>query len=192
MMRHPLQRRRQRGMALITSILLLVVLTILALSMMRSYGIEERIAGNTRDKQRALNAAISAQQYAENWLVSGVNTASANCTGVVPSTTGQVCTNGLTPITLLQLPWAAGITYSQFTSNQGNNVVNTVNATNPTAGTYSQAPVYYITDLGQPAGGAGELYQIDAVGYGGSSSTVSIVESTYIVSSNIPQDPTQP
>ena len=56
------KRQRQRGMALITSILLLIVLTIMALSMMRSYGVQERIAGNTRDKQRAFNAAVSAQQ----------------------------------------------------------------------------------------------------------------------------------
>lgn len=189
MMRSAPRNHRQRGMALITSILLLVVLTILALSMMRSYGIEERIAGNTRDKQRSFNAAVSAQQYAEYWLTSGTGTASGVCGSVVPSTTGQVCTNGLTnPIAL---PWAAGVTYSQFTNNQGNNVVNTVSAS-ASAGTYSLAPVFYITDLGVPASGTGELYQIDAVGYGGSQATVSVVESTYVVSTNTPQDPTQP
>ena len=58
----------QRGMALITAMLLLIVVTIMALSMFRSYGVEERLAGNTRDKQRAINAAVSAQQYAESWL----------------------------------------------------------------------------------------------------------------------------
>jgi type IV pilus assembly protein PilX len=189
MMMHLHKRQRQRGMALITSILLLIVLTIMALSMMRSYGVQERIAGNTRDKQRAFNAAVSAQQYAEYWLSNSANTASAICAGVVPSTTGQVCTNPLT--NLSTLPWAAGVTYSQFTTNAGNNVVNTVSSTG-TAGSYALAPVFYITDLGPPASGSGELYQIDAVGYGGSLGTVAIVESTYVVSSNIPQDPTNP
>jgi type IV pilus assembly protein PilX len=186
---------RQRGMVLITSILLLIVLTIMALSMMRNYGVEERIAGNTRDKQRAFNAAVSAQQYAEFWLTSGTNITPATCSSVVPSTTGQVCTNGLTTATLNALPWAAGVTYTQFTANQGGNTVQsylTAGAPTP-VGTYALAPVFYIQDLGfPPAGGTGELYQIDAVGYGGSSGTVAIVESTYIVSSNIPQDPTQP
>jgi type IV pilus assembly protein PilX len=187
------KRQGQRGMALITSLLLLIVLTIMALSMMRSYGIEERIAGNTRDKQRAFNAAVSAQQYAEYWLSSGVNTAPATCASVVPSTTGQVCSNALTSTTLNALPWAAGVTYTQFTTSQGGSTVaNTVSSTSPGVGTYSLAPVFYITDLGPPASGSGELYQIDAVGYGGSQSTIAIVESTYVISSNSPQDPTQP
>ena len=55
---------------------------------------------------------------------------------------------------------------------------------------YSKVPAYYITLLGTTA--SSSIYQIDAVGYGGSSGTVAIVESTYVVSSNIPQDPTQP
>ena len=185
------QMRRQRGMALITSILLLIVLTIMALSMMRSYGVEERIAGNTRDKQRAFNAAVSAQQYAESWLLSGSNPPSAACTAVVPSTTGQVCSNALTSTTLYALPWSAGVTFSQFTTNEGNGVVGTLTA--GTAGSYAAAPVFYIADLGPTTSGpAGELYQIDAVGYGGSQSTVTIVESTYVLSSNTTQDPTQP
>jgi len=191
MIRSTTMPRRQRGMALITSILLLVILTIMALSMMHSYGVEERIAGNTRDKQRAFNAAVSAQQYAESWLLSGTSTPSATCTTVVPSTTGQVCTNGLTATTLYALPWAAGVTYSPFTTDQGNGVKSTLTA--GAAGSYSNAPVFYVTDLGPTTSGpAGELYQIDAVGYGGSQNTVAMVESIYAITSSTTQDPTQP
>jgi len=57
--------RAERGMALITGLLMLLVVTIIGLSMFRSYGMQEKIAGNTREKDRALNAAISAQQFAE-------------------------------------------------------------------------------------------------------------------------------
>jgi type IV pilus assembly protein PilX len=179
-------------MALITSILLLIVLTIMALSMMRSYGIEERIAGNTRDKQRAINAAISAQEYAEIWLKGGTNTTAAACTSTVSSPV--VCSNPLTAANLNTLPWSGGVTYTQFTADGGNGVRNYLTSQgNTPIGTYSAAPVYYIADLGPVTlGTPGELYQIDAVGYGGSQSTVAIVESTYFVSTNIPQDPTQP
>ncbi|MGB6309570.1 MAG: PilX N-terminal domain-containing pilus assembly protein, partial [Steroidobacteraceae bacterium] len=52
-----------------SSLLLLLVVTIIALSMFRSFGIQEKIAGNMREKQRALQAATSAQQYAETWLL---------------------------------------------------------------------------------------------------------------------------
>ena len=65
----------QRGVALVTSLLLLLIITILALSMFRSFGTQERIAGNLREKERALHAADSAQQYAEWWLLQGNNTA---------------------------------------------------------------------------------------------------------------------
>ena len=58
-------------MVLISSLLLLLVVTILAVAIFRSYGVEEKIAGNQREKQRALHAAESAQQYAEWWLSSG-------------------------------------------------------------------------------------------------------------------------
>jgi type IV pilus assembly protein PilX len=103
-----------------------------------------------------------------------------------------VCTNSVG--TLNTLPWAAGVTYIPFTANQGGSTVQTtVSSTSPSVGSYALAPVFYIQDLGAPpAGGTGELYQIDAVGYGGSSGTVAIVESTYVVSTNSPQDPTQP
>ena len=61
-------RNAQCGMVLISSLLLLIVVTIIALSMFRSFGIQEKIAGNMREKQRALSAAVSAQQFAERWL----------------------------------------------------------------------------------------------------------------------------
>src|SRR5271170_7070516 len=82
---------RQRGMALITAMLLLIVVTIMALSMFRSYGVEERLAGNTRDKQRAINAAVSAQQYAETLLASGTAPPSGLCPAGVLPLGSEVC-----------------------------------------------------------------------------------------------------
>ena len=165
---------RQRGVVLISAMLLLLVLTIMGLSMFRSFGEQERIAGNVREKQRALNAAESAQQYAEFWLLNGAVPATGACAGVISSNTGQVCINA--PADFTVVPWAAGVTYTGFTST----AVNTVSGTNaPTAGSYYAAPVFYITDLG--IYGTGELYQIDAVGYGGTPNAVAVVESTYVI-----------
>jgi type IV pilus assembly protein PilX len=165
----------QRGVALITAMLLLLVLTIMGLSMFRSFGMQEKIAGNVREKQRALNAAESAQQYAEYWLSTGTVPATGTCTGKVPSSgSGQVCSPSAVDFTAM--PWTAGVTFTQFTSGS----VNTVSGTNtPTTGSYYAAPIYYITDLG--ANGNGELYQIDAVGYGGTPDAVAVVESTYVI-----------
>jgi type IV pilus assembly protein PilX len=195
----------QRGMALITAMLLLIVVTIMALSMFRSYGVEERLAGNTRDKQRAINAAVSAQQYAESWLASGTAPASGVCPGgfVPSSTSGEVCSKPAIPIDFSNWPWAAGVTYTQFTSNAINGVSNVISATGTKdvlaagvltqSASYAQAPVFYITDLGPNAGfPAGEVYQVDAIGFGGQSNTVAVVESTFVIGTNTPNSLTGP
>src|SRR5262249_10281238 len=84
-------RSRQAGMLLVSSMLLLVIVTILALSMFRSVGVQQKIAGNLREKQRALHAAESAQQYAEWWLSNGTNAASASivCANLLNANLGQ-------------------------------------------------------------------------------------------------------
>jgi type IV pilus assembly protein PilX len=179
----PILRRKQSGMALVTAILLLVVMTIMAISMMRSYGVEEKIAGNTREKERALNAAVSAQQYAEYWLSANASPVAAGCAGVVSSAIGQICTLPL--LDFSAVPWASGVTYTQFTSNPIDGVTNTIAAVGASQGTYYAAPVFYITDLGPNKGApVGELYQIDATGYGGTPNAVAVVESTYVITSN--------
>jgi type IV pilus assembly protein PilX len=186
---------RQRGMALITALLLLVVVTIMALSMFRSYGTQERIAGNTRDKQRAFNAAVSAQQFAESSLLTGSFPSTGTCSGIVSSSTGQVCSNPLVNVTTV--PWTIGVTYTPFTSNSVNGVTNSIQAVKATADVYSgsvltqsasyaAAPVFYITDVGpnKDPTAPGEVYQIDALGYGGTANTVAVVESTFLISTN--------
>jgi len=178
-------------MALITALLLLVVVTVMAVSMFRSYGMQEKIAGNTREKQRALSAAISAQNYGEWYLSqSGLVGAPVACTAFVPSTTGQVCTAPLADFTAT--PWTAGVTYTLFTTNQNNGVQTTVGA--PAAGvtsSYFQAPQFYVTDLGvcNTCSPKGELYQVNAVGYGASPNAVAVVESTYLISTPAPINP---
>jgi type IV pilus assembly protein PilX len=170
-------------MLLVSSLLLLLVVTILALSMFRSVGMQERIAGNVREKQRALHAAESAQQYAEWWLASGTNAASAAivCTSLLNANLGQgqVCSNKLAAVVgnVTIVPWqSAGVDMGvNFTPPNM-----TVTATSD-VGTYVAPPRFYISDLGKAASGQGEVYQIDAVGYGGSTSAVAVVESTFSV-----------
>jgi type IV pilus assembly protein PilX len=85
-------------MVLVSSLLLLIVVTIIALSMFRSFGIQEKIAGNMREKQRALQAAVSAQSFAENWLeTNSAGTVSSPCAGPLNANAGlvQICSNTL-------------------------------------------------------------------------------------------------
>ena len=170
-------RPPQRGFALITGLLLLVVLTLIAVTMFRSFGTEEQIAGNTREKQRAVNAAVSAEQWAEWWLDSGTAPGSADCTvGVVGSSPGEVCNTALPDFT--QIPWSTGVTFTQF--NQ------TLAGQSGPQFNYFASPAFYVTYMGNNPGLGGDVYQIDAYGYGANASTVAVVESTYVVSKGPP------
>src|SRR5271170_135399 len=92
-------RSEQRGVVLVSSLLLLLVVTIMALSMFRSFGMQEKIAGNMREKQRALQAAESAQIYAEQWLITNAATsAPVVCASPLLNANqlqGQICSNKL-------------------------------------------------------------------------------------------------
>ena len=52
---------------------------------------------------------------------------------------------------------------------------------NPTRGSYFALPRFYIADLGPSADGQGEVFQVDATGYGGNQNSVAVVESTVAV-----------
>lgn len=64
--------RRQRGMVLVVSLIILVVITLLAISAMRVTTLEERMAGNTRDRQLAFQAAEYALREAQDYLSTAV------------------------------------------------------------------------------------------------------------------------
>jgi type IV pilus assembly protein PilX len=175
---------RQRGVALVTSLLLLVIITILALSMFRSFGTQEKIAGNLREKERALHAANSAVQYAEWWLTRTNNTAAGAiaCTVSLAATptSGQICNQ--TPQQALWDPtqpsqWPAQVTYAP----PGMLFV----ATGPGNPPYFATPAFWIADRGVSADGSGEAYQIDAYGYGSAASTVAVVESAYEIQQGV-------
>ena len=185
------RKSTQFGMVLITTMLLLVVVTILALAMFRGVSLEERIAGNIMEKQRALQAAVSAQQYGEQWLATNVtSTPPVDCSAQASSSTATpaICTDILSTsldsgASVGNVPWKIGggaVGYSY-------NPVNTATSTNyfpiNTAGglsTYYAAPVVYISQLGIDATLSNAVdYRVDAWSYAGAQSTVAVVESTY-------------
>ncbi len=181
--RHP---RRDLGMVLITSLLLLLVVTLLALAMFRGVGLENRIAGNVLDKQRALQAATSTDVYAEQWLVNNepsttaVTCSASTFSGAAP----PICLNTLTSVTgetALDVPWSVGYSYNPSTTVTGATTLFPIGTTNLPANYYG-APTFYISYLGTDATYnylKAQDYQIDAWSYGGSNSTVAVVESIY-------------
>ncbi len=173
-------------MALVSAILLLLVITILSVGMFHSFGMQERIAGNAREKERATHAAESAQTYAEWWLSTsgGINaTSGAACSAALTAAT--ICTNvisGSTTPSVSTSSWNIAASYQPSNMNIG-----TAGSGNAgTADYYIQAPQYYISflasDYNSKGGSLVSAYQVDGMSYGGNNNTVSVVESTYLVS----------
>lgn len=187
-------RSAQQGVVLISSLLLLLVVTLMALSMFRSFGIQEKIAGNVREKQRALQAANSAQQYAEWWLANqsaavyavsqgGASYADSTCTARpidANLASPQICTtatslaviSGTTPALWPSSAGTVGAAYTPPNMNVSNSSA---------ANFYPVRPHFYIADMGALASGRGESYQIDAYGYGLTNTAIAVVESTVAV-----------
>jgi type IV pilus assembly protein PilX len=193
-------RRGQSGMVLVSAMLLLLVVTIMAMSMFRSFGMQEKIAGNTREKQRALQVAMSTQQYAEWWLTTQSNAPRAVSMGLAADA-AAVCANnvvldanqGQGQICLNSLPsqlgtsnltnWANSKTPNStagggvaYTPPLLNYTGSDTNASVPDI--YAARPRFYIGDLGPLPTGRGEVYQVDAYSFGESAATAAIVEST--------------
>jgi type IV pilus assembly protein PilX len=178
--------RSARGMALVSALLLLVVMTVLGVAMFRSFGTLERIAGNTREKQRALSAATSAQTFGEWYLMSsgGINATDGTACpagAVTAPATVQVCSTVLANASKPS-SWPSWMNYTPPTMPVGGSAGVGV------ADNYILAPAFYIAFLGgkfendQLGGTQTNTYQIDAAGYAGSANSVAVAESAYNVS----------
>lgn len=78
---------RQRGAALITSLIFLVILTLLGLTAIQTSSLEERMSGGSRNRSLAMQSGEQALRYAEqDILLSG---------RVTPSAANANCTNGI-------------------------------------------------------------------------------------------------
>ena len=172
-------RSKQDGMALVAALLLLLVLTMLGVGMFRSFGLQEHIAGNTRERQRALHAAAVGQSYAEWWLTAnkGANAQQGgDCSSVGVVTTPTICTQALaTPVTL---PWSTSVTYAPTGMKTG--------ATNAgQVDNYYYAPNFYIQWVSgfydKTSGASVNNYLVDANGYAGTTTAAAVVESSFTV-----------
>lgn len=179
-------RAFERGMALISALLLLLVTTMLGVAMFRSFGFLEAVAGNTREKQRALHAAQAAQDYAEWWTTQsqGQNaTAGKTCPSGIDSNLANVTPCNIVLANPAQLPWATGFAYTPPGMSTGASNIGT-------AGNFIRAPVFYISfisNIFKTSNGTQIntfTYQIDAAGNAGTTNSAAVVESMYQVSTS--------
>ena len=67
-MRHHLQHDKQRGIALIIGLLMLVIMTMIGVTAVRSTLLEEKMAGNLKDQNVAFQSAEAALRVGEMYL----------------------------------------------------------------------------------------------------------------------------
>ncbi len=186
---HPAPRgSTQRGFILVTGLLFLVVITLVAVAMFRSTGLMDRVSANARDKQRSFEAAQSALQYGEWWLSvnkPGSTTAPCNAPLVSGDTVANVhvCTADIQS-DFLSATWTKGFTYTPpnlaSLSGSGNAGGQVTSATDSDV-KYYNLPGFYLKFLGYSATKNGNIYQVTAYGYGGNTTTMTVLRSTYLV-----------
>ncbi|CAG9176556.1 hypothetical protein LMG23992_03310 [Cupriavidus laharis] len=175
-------RRTAGGFVLVVGMLFLVIMTLFAVAMFRSVGVQESIAGNTRDKQRAFEAAHNAMKYGERWLGLGKGGTGTDCEASVTTATApngiQVCRAALARP--MALPWATRADYRPPTM--------TVAAGGGMAGAdinYQRQPGLYVQYLGATPDQRFQLYRVSAAGFGGNEDTAAVLQSTVEVGDGI-------
>jgi len=88
--------QRQRGISLVVALILLIATSILAIAVLRSSSLQERMSANLRDRSLAFQAAEAALRYAQDDVLAVGNWHSALPTAAHCSSLG-VCPAGSAP-----------------------------------------------------------------------------------------------
>jgi type IV pilus assembly protein PilX len=163
-------KARQSGAVLIISLLLLVVLTVLGVVMMQTTRMQERMAGNTRDLNAALQTAEAGLRYGENVLAGYGSLPDA--TSALPCT---VCTKGTLPVAIAdptQFDWGVDAqTYG-----------NVMPANSPAPPQYTTEELGFVPDSlvgGQDPPEGRDFYQVTSHSGGLTGQANTVLQSTY-------------
>ncbi len=165
--------KKQQGAVLIVGLIMLLVMTLIGLSAMRSTILEEKMAGNYRDSNIAFQVAEAALRDGENDILCDGCTRGSPISGL--TNFNASCTDGLCD------GWTP--TVWTDTGKMGNAIgYGTYTGATAIAGV-AAAPKYLVEGKRCIAAGWASwkyCYQITATGYGGSSNTARIIQEVYI------------
>ncbi|MCO6413926.1 MAG: hypothetical protein J5I92_14390 [Thiogranum sp.] len=181
--KHSTSRSQQHGAALVVSLMMLLVMTLIGITAMNTTVLEEKMAGNSRQRQLAFQSAEAALRSAEDWLFTNVTNVAAFET-TFNGTPAELYWerkprpgSTLRPITIDvydHSAWAVGNSQEP--------------ATSVTSATDQQDPRYVIEYLGR----SGEppldvndpdprpyAFRITSIGWGTDNTTTYVAQSTY-------------
>ncbi len=164
---------KQQGAVLVVSLIMLLVMTLIGLSSMRTTILEEKMAGNFRDSNIAFQAAEAALRDAEGDVVCNGCTRASPISGL--SDFDATCTNGICG------GWVS--TVWTDTTKMGNTVAyGTYTGATAIAGV-ANPPNYLVEGKKCIAAGWASwkyCYQITATGFGGSANATSVLQEVFI------------
>ena len=183
-------RVHERGSVLVLSLVLLVILTLLGLSGMETATLEERMAGNVRNKQLSFNAAETALRAGEAFLATTVGNTRPLAVNSSPSATQVWGANAPDPVSSVDRFWwneATGAWWDGSTVS----VTYDADSAGDTSHLVTQQPQYLIEELySQEAGGSlvggytasprRYFYRVTARGVGKNDTAESFLQTTFV------------
>lgn len=169
----PRSLQRQNGVVLIVALLILMAMTIVSVSSMSSSTLEERMAANLKDREKAFQAAEAALRYGESLVEAGISTGAFNTT-----CTGGYCMHDL----------QAATTYPIYWHDSGLNVWGDGSKHHTyDTGTAADAKIIIeymgtqIQDFSNPDPATDPpIYRVTALGYGMTTNSRVMLQSTYL------------
>lgn len=171
-----LSYQRQNGAVLIISLFILLIMTLIGITSMSTTSLEEKMAGNMRDKNIALQASEAALEDGEGWLASlGSEPSDTTSCGSPPCNVWAL--NILPNLADQSQSWWQGNAREYGTA--GSKDVNDVN-TDPYYVIEAQAYVRDNLDSGQNPPTGRSFYRVTARGTGGTDDAQAVLQSTFV------------
>jgi len=171
-------RNNQRGVVLITSLIILIITSLLALYMFGGFIQDEKISGNNREKARAVDAAFAALNTAQFWMALPNSTYAGDWVTGAPcaasSAVPVICSNPLANPTTL--PWTVGVAPTL-----GAMTVNAEGGVN-TYATGTQYYIEYLTTVGTNPGAG--MYRVTSTASGGNAAAVAVQQAVFQVTTD--------
>ena len=176
----------QNGGALIVSLVMLLVMTVIGVAAMQTTSLEEKMAGNARDRDLAFQAAETALRAGETWLRTAAQAIPSGEVPCIGTTASGLDATGCYASDVSQIPAWKSIDNQNFWDDPAwaTSYPNTLAQirTNPS---YIVERLQFMDDARSGGLEAGRpplqsyYYRITAHGTGGTTDAVAIVQSTY-------------
>ncbi|HEY4365983.1 MAG TPA: PilX N-terminal domain-containing pilus assembly protein [Steroidobacteraceae bacterium] len=165
---------RQRGAILIVSLILLLIMTILALTVSQTSRMQERMAGNSRDSDLSFQAAEAGLRDAENFL--WTQTSQPIACGTPPCVVYQKDALSTVNLTIQNQDWwdTNGKEYGVAGSHELNQAKR-----DPSVVIEELGFTPYSLTVGKGVPGGRTFYRNTARGVGGTDAAQTVVESTF-------------